>query len=1582
MRGTTKVTDEARVTIYEYDEQHQLLKVYQPNQVEGQATPLPANSTYAKKAGAEPVVTNAYNSRGQLSQQIIGGDAVSDTDAYVYTFDNSERASGKVSVIDGSNWESIYELNENGNARQMSRLNDDASSEVDYFVTKFEYNDDMEITKVTHPEGNGSEFEYDETAYDAENQQESGWTKLKRGNLLESTRHDDMASPTVSLTTEYTYDDTDVWWQPTKIRPPKGVAAGNEDDYDTDITYDAYGNKLTETRYLSGHTVSITNTYVYYGAAQGHQLDTHEDPEGRVTKYRYEDIGTPVDNNKGYLWKIIVDNSGLQLTMENTVIDNIGRATTVRDPRAVDTVYDFNDVGEAWTVTNANNHSDEKYDVLAEYDANGNKVSTTLKYRTLTATPGSYSEVETTFEYDIHNRLTKQVEDAGTGTIEATTTKAYTISTGTNEVLTSVLVDPVPATDVEHRVKEVFNSRGLVKQKLMGYDATAGTLSTETYEYDDNKNLIKRTDGNAKVWTSTYDGFDRLDTSTDPVGYYMVNTYDAHDKLTDVETYVDSTKATKTGWVQTVYDDQNRPTSIRTGTVAAEQSTIATTYYKDGLVKKITDAESNITSTALYDGAGRKQYEIFGDYTGTDPTNPLDKPTDGLNWVHYVYDANGNNTIVHAKEWEDTAIMNYTTTNTFNVLNLLTKVKDPNNQDTDFIVDTRGNTTKTTDANSNVTDFTYDALGRMTKKEEDPSEIDAETAWVYYPNGLLKQMTDAESNVTKYFDDTDPDNAPGYDRMDRSTLVEYADSGSESFTYDAINMTMHTKLDGTEIDYTYDAINRLTLVEEGASNDDREAYTYTYITTAGPTLGHLKVAATGTLVVDSVTYTTTVTTRTDTRGYRVEEKQELTDSVAGAHPARTVTLTPNKTGALTKILHPSSNRDIDITRDSLQRVQDIKESTNYIADYEYKGVNRLWKRWLGAQVDSTPANGISKLTITYEPSTFAVQKWENDRYEAAAWKSDVPSYQYTLDNIYSRTTAKRIETNGAPTNPYDNYQYDNMYRIKGAQYQDNDGTYGGNTFWQKHEFNLDEVGNRDGATGMLIYTAPSTYTDKTYTPNAVNEYDTAHGVINQQHDANGNYTGVSGGLDNGWDYKNRLTHWGKETNGDDIRYVYDHTSRLVLRRWTDGANDKATRYIWNGWQCIEEYSVSYGPIAETLEYSYVYNPDNLDERLQMEKHTSTTATYWYVTDVQGNVVALIDKSDGSMPQTYTYDLYGNLINYTYSVTNYYGYQGRRIDPTTGKYYYRNRWYDPVPGRFLSRDPKGYEDGPNLYAFVNNNPINYVDPMGLSEEERRYAELLRDEEETTYEEVPFSSPLFGDGTVTMIKSKLTADGELLDQFIHADKKADELHNSDEPQANANVIKGEDKSQWEWHNERVRLRATLERNGVLMAQDQESAGGGKYGTANKLEKSNYLKALYSAQDWRLQIMGQAVGPAIIPASEEAKQYLRDLDNARGFASTASRKAKELYPNQDPGSGKRNAFIHTYWSYLIAAESGGAFAKEVTDRHERLKGESRVSQASDQFNNYKGRKFATTISSDDIVKHIQNEIKAGNLSVTNHK
>jgi len=107
------------------------------------------------------------------------------------------------------------------------------------------------------------------------------------------------------------------------------------------------------------------------------------------------------------------------------------------------------------------------------------------------------------------------------------------------------------------------------------------------------------------------------------------------------------------------------------------------------------------------------------------------------------------------------------------------------------------------------------------------------------------------------------------------------------------------------------------------------------------------------------------------------------------------------------------------------------------------------------------------------------------------------------------------------------------------------------------------------------------------------------------------------------------------------------------------------------------------------------------------------------------------------------------------------FQGRRYDKETNLYYYRARYYDPIMGRFLQTDPMGYADSMNLYQGFNMNPVNFVDPMGLSIE-LKPDEMVKFETNLTLAlfemiRVRFQdSPKYIDGLISLINNGYTLD----------------------------------------------------------------------------------------------------------------------------------------------------------------------------------------------------------------------------------
>jgi RHS repeat-associated protein len=106
--------------------------------------------------------------------------------------------------------------------------------------------------------------------------------------------------------------------------------------------------------------------------------------------------------------------------------------------------------------------------------------------------------------------------------------------------------------------------------------------------------------------------------------------------------------------------------------------------------------------------------------------------------------------------------------------------------------------------------------------------------------------------------------------------------------------------------------------------------------------------------------------------------------------------------------------------------------------------------------------------------------------------------------------------------------------------------------------------------------------------------------------------------------------------------------------------------------------------------------------------------YAYVRDRLGSVRLVVRESTGNVVQRIEYDDFGRVLLDTNPGFQPFGFVGGLTDPDTGLVHFGAREYDPESGRFLSRDPLGFEGGDlNPYAYVGNDPINRIDPLGTS-----------------------------------------------------------------------------------------------------------------------------------------------------------------------------------------------------------------------------------------------------------------------------
>lgn len=111
--------------------------------------------------------------------------------------------------------------------------------------------------------------------------------------------------------------------------------------------------------------------------------------------------------------------------------------------------------------------------------------------------------------------------------------------------------------------------------------------------------------------------------------------------------------------------------------------------------------------------------------------------------------------------------------------------------------------------------------------------------------------------------------------------------------------------------------------------------------------------------------------------------------------------------------------------------------------------------------------------------------------------------------------------------------------------------------------------------------------------------------------------------------------------------------------------------------------------------------------------------YIPVHDFQGHVIALLTP-DGSVADAYHLTAFGTLLQQTSYLQNPWIFASKRMEE--GLVYFGLRFYDPSLGRWLTPDPAGFIDGPNLYLYVLNNPLSRLDLFGLNQEPFRIPEI--------------------------------------------------------------------------------------------------------------------------------------------------------------------------------------------------------------------------------------------------------------------
>ena len=312
--------------------------------------------------------------------------------------------------------------------------------------------------------------------------------------------------------------------------------------------------------------------------------------------------------------------------------------------------------------------------------------------------------------------------------------------------------------------------------------------------------------------------------------------------------------------------------------------------------------------------------------------------------------------------------------------------------------------------------------------------------------------------------------------------------------------------------------------------------------------------------------------------------------------------------------------------------------------------------------------------------------WTYNTYaEAASYLANYNSstlFQttFTRDND-GRITAK-TETIGGATTPY-TYSYDAAGRL--TEVRQNNNVVG--------SYSYDANGNRLSANGTnatfdaqdrLIQTGSTqfAYTGAGYLASKT----AGAAVTSYQYDEAGNLMSVT--LPNSTqltylvDGLNRRV--GKRVNGTLVQgFLYQGDFRVIAE--LDGSGNVVSRFVYGTRDNVPEYLLKNGQ------------------------------TYRIVADHLGSPRLVVNVATGQIAQRLDYDAWGKVVQDTSPGFQPFGFAGGLYDRDTGLVRFGLRDYDPDNGRWTSKDPIGFNAGDgNLYAYVHNDPVNFLDPTGLAE----------------------------------------------------------------------------------------------------------------------------------------------------------------------------------------------------------------------------------------------------------------------------
>lgn len=725
-------------------------------------------------------------------------------------------------------------------------------------------------------------------------------------------------------------------------------------------------------------------------------------------------------------------------------------------------------------------------------------------------------------------------------------------------------------------------------------------------------------------------------------------------------------------------------------------------YNDDGELKSV-NSTGNSERQYEYEGADLIEAVLggYGTYTYEydDAHNMVKATNDGVS-LETTYDEAGNANATVLKQENASSGLTLRTSATYSSDgNYLLSSQNANGQNVYYRYDSLGRNTRVTGADGTITQKTYETGSHRVKN----SYISGVVSIFYtYAKGLITDTArhsargadtwqryhttyDNWGNPTEIRVQSGSNVVSGVatDWTDGITLGSYSYSGNNGL------LERETYANGDYVTFDYDNFGRAVAVSHFNSNDE---LTYTEVSHYGAN-GYVDVCY---VLNGDNQIKTEYRYIYDSLG-RLIQSTELDSQVEVITTEHQYDLENRLTQQSIRIENStfSEHYSYDDDDGSLKSLGVFSGDT---LNYRYDGLKRL------ASVTAETESGSTRYTRTNTYRLSAPQQTTTQitriRYSGF---SGAPSFNYTYSadgNIASEWVNDEL---------VNTYEYDEQGQLIVA-----DGAYEGTS--TRIEYSYDSAGNLRSVDKWSEFNINGNYVNSYDYCNehwedlltAFNEQPIAY--EGQHYDSttntvsgdviSGNPISYYNGIRWSFDWQNGRQLASAQSAGTVIRYTYDggglRTSKTV--------NGTLHSYIYAGGLLLRE---SIGD--DTLDFAY-------DAQGRPYSLTYNGATYYYITNLQGDVINLIN-SNGATVATYEYDPFGRVLsaNGFMAEHNPLRYRGYYYDTETGFYYLKSRYYDPVVCRFLNSDSlastgQGFL-GYNMFAYCENNPVNSQDGNG-------------------------------------------------------------------------------------------------------------------------------------------------------------------------------------------------------------------------------------------------------------------------------